>query len=298
MVALKYNKKLVVLVASAIASLGSLALWMWYRSYRERIQAEKMEYYEYVRAFGPWANIDEPRRSFVLAHRELFPVYSDERSIDCERSGKLFAALFSAYETNDAEAIKRISGEIEDLLDEVNLDQYNREVRPVKKAFCREVNPCSPTLREFNGRDALEQYLRSNMQIANALSRFAIRNRLFIYSSTRLYELEMLQLLCRYERKYRDENDVDSLAVVEVCQEEWRNQIESESGFARQWFRLQLLEMKWTYDHGLREIGQEIEVLKQSLFPEAPAELQPSWMDLEIEKVFGKMGGGEKGESR
>lgn len=298
MVPLKHSKKILVLVAPAIVLAGGLALWTWHRSYRERIQAEEMERYAYVRSFGPWACVEEPRRSFVLAHRELFPVYSDERGIDCEKSGKLFAALSSAYEACDADAINRISREIEDLLDEVNQDQYNRESRPVRKALSHEMNPCSPTLREFNGRDALERYLRSNMQIANALSRFAVKNRLFIYSNTRLYELEILLMLRRYERKYRDEDDVDKLAVTEACLGEWWTQIESESGFARQWFRLQLLELKWTYDHGTHEIGQEIEALKQGLFPEAPAEIQPSWLDLEIEKVFGKMGGGEKGEAR
>ena len=106
------------------------------------------------------------------------------------------------------------------------------------------------------------------------------------------------RMLRRYEALYIQEHNDALLSVVTACLKEWQRQIESEEGYMRLWVRLWLKKRDWicrkrgmTVEEAVRDIRYLVDTLFK---PEA----SPSWLDLEIEKVFGKMGGGEKGESR
>ena len=246
------------------------------------------------------SNLPKPWSSFILAHPELYPIWRETRDPESPELKALLEEMAALYEARRFRQMAQLGPKIHEMLKEGYVSRFAVYNKAFNKAYSLEKGRfLCHDLRRFSDAGELEAYLRTNMEAVRFMAgaRIALRQ---VMDHSDFLECEDIirRMLRRYEALYIQEHNDALLSVVTACLKEWQRQIESEEGYMRLWVRLWLKKRDWicrkrgmTVEEAVRDIRYLVDTLFK---PEA----SPSWLDLEIEKVFGKMGGGEKGESR
>lgn len=245
-------------------------------------------------------NLPKAWSSFVLAHPELYPIWRETRDPESPELKALLDEMAALYEARRFRQMAQLGPKIHEMLKEGYVSRFAVYSKAFDKAYSVERGRfLYDDLKRFSEADELEAYLRTNMEAVRFMAgaRIALRQ---VMDHSDFLECEDIirRMLRRYEALYIQEHNDALLSVVTACLEEWQRQIESEEGYLRLWVRLWLKKMEWVCRKRGLTVEEAIRDLRYMVDTQFEPDASPSWLDLEIEKVFGKMGGGEKGESR